>query len=319
MLLYLIITLLVLIVILFLLAIVLVRQQRVKPIDRMMVEKMDGQPVAEKDTVKQIRWSYKVSSFVFRKKSTQSKPDPYRSLIAQADLEMTSEEFMLIRLLFTAAFGFIGYSMGKSLIIAALATGVTWMIPRLFLRIRIKSKQKKFDAQLLDSISVISSSLKAGYSFFQALSAVVEETTPPLSKEFRIMLKEMSFGLSVDQAFKNLLQRIYTEDLHLLTTCVLIQRDIGGNLAELLDNIGETIRERQKLNGELKALTAQGRLSGSIVSMLPIALMVAFYFLNREYIMLLFTDKLGNIMLGLSMIMLTIGIVAINKIVKVEL
>jgi tight adherence protein B len=301
------------------LAIVLRRQKIVKPVDRMLPQQADVAPVSDKEVAKQIRWSYKVSSFVFRKKNEHSKPDPYRSLIAQADLEMTTEEFMLIRLLFTAAFGFIGYSLVKNMIAAAIAAAIVWMIPRVFLNIRIRAKQKKFDAQLLDSISVISNSLKAGYSFFQALSAVVEETGPPLSKEFRIMLKEMSFGLSVDQAFNNLLQRIYTEDLHLLTTSVLIQRDIGGNLSELLDNIGETIRERQKLNGELKALTAQGRLSGSIVSLLPIALMIAFYFLNRDYIMLLFTNKLGNVMLGIAVIMLMIGIFAINKIVKVEL
>ncbi len=290
-----------------------------KPIDRMMNQAKNPEILSpERESLKHTRWSSKVSQFLFQKRTVNAKSDANRTFLAQADVEMTSEEFLLIRLLFTAAFGFIGFSIWHNVFAALVSAVSVWFIPYFILKSRIQSKRKKFDNQLQDAIGVLSNSLKAGYSFFQALSSVVEETPDPLSKEFKIMLKEMSFGLSVDQSFNSLLLRISTEDLQLLTTCVLIQRDIGGNLSELLDNISVTIRERQKLNGELKALTAQGKLSGMVVVGLPFVLALAMYFINREYIMLLFTTKIGIGMLIFSGFSQAIGIFAIGKIIKVE-
>lgn len=320
MLIYVILTLVVLILILFSLAIVLKKQMTVNPVDRMMSQSEGVEPsLIDKEETKHVRWSYKLSTLLFQKKSIESKPDANKLLLAQADIEMTSEEFLLLRLLFTAALAIMGYSVWRTIPIA-LTFGVgTWFAPRIVMHFRIVDKQRKFDAQLLDAMAIISNALRAGYSFFQALSSVVEETEDPLSKEFKIMLKEMSFGLSLDHAFTNLLQRIYTEDLKLVTICVLIQRDVGGNLSELLDNIGETIRERQKLNGELRALTAQGRMSGMVVVGLPIAMAGALYMLNREYIMLLVNHPVGNVMIAISVVLQVVGIVIINKIIKVEL
>lgn len=309
-----------LVLILLILGRMLIKSGSQSPIDRVMVDTR-GQSVdtREVETSKYQRWSYKLSNRLMPKKQYANKPDPYRSLLAQADMEMTSEEFLLLRLLFTVAIGFLAYSIWKQIGGVVLAAAITWFFPRLIMRMRIAEKRKKFDDQLLDAIGVIANSLKAGYSFFQALSSVVEETQDPLSKEFKVMLKEMSLGMSIDHAFNSLMQRIYTEDLHLLTISVLIQRDIGGNLSELLENIGETIRERQQLKREMRTLTAQGRTSGAIIVGLPIFIALALFFLNREYISLLFTTTAGRIMLIVSAISQLIGIMIIKNIVNVEL
>lgn len=296
------------------------RQKRIDPIDRILKQELISEDeTPTKDSKQKKRLTAKLSTMMFRDKSKSQKTDRSRLLLTRADVEMTSEEFLLLRLLFTAIFGFFAFALWKNPFMIALTAVAIWKAPIFYLNYKIREKCKLFDEQLLDAIGIISNSLKAGYSFFQALSAVVEETKPPLSKEFKLMLKEMSFGLSVDQAFHNLLQRIYTEDLHLMTISVLIQRDVGGNLSEILENIASTIRERQKLKGEVKTLTAQGRLSGGIVVGLPIFLGIVLYVINPAYISLLFTTGAGRIMLVLSAFSQVFGIFVISKIIKIDL
>ncbi|WDC85547.1 type II secretion system F family protein [Caloramator sp. mosi_1] len=135
----------------------------------------------------------------------------------------------------------------------------------------------------------------------------------PLGKEFKRLLKEMSLGLPDVEAFKNLQNRIESEDLNILINAILIQKDIGGNLSEILDNISETIRERQKIKNELKTLTAQGRLTGMIISMLPVFLGGVIYIFNKEYIMLLLTTKIGIGMLIFSLLSELAGLFIIKR------
>ena len=166
---------------------------------------------------------------------------------------------------------------------------------------------------------IISNALKAGYSFLQALAMAAEETPDPFSKEFKKMLKEMTLGITEEEALRSLLLRMESEDLKLVMNAILIQKDIGGNLSEILDNIGETIRERQKIKGELKTLTAQGRLSGIIVVMIPIFLGGTIYLLSKEYMILLFTTPMGIAMVSFSAFSQLIGIFMIKKIVDIEM
>lgn len=175
-----------------------------------------------------------------------------------------------------------------------------------------------FDSQLTEAIVVISNSLKAGYSFLQSVAVVSEQIKEPLGKEFRRLLKEMSLGMPEVEAYRNLQNRVQSEDLNLLINALLIQKDIGGNLSEILDNISETIRERQKIKNELKTLTAQGRLTGMIISLLPVFLGFIIYLFNKEYIMLLFTTKIGIGMLIFSFISEIIGLIIIKKIINVD-
>jgi tight adherence protein B len=184
---------------------------------------------------------------------------------------------------------------------------------------KINERIKLFDGQLCEGISIISNSLKAGYSFLQAVAVVSEETPDPLSKEFKKLLKEMKLGIVEEDALKNLLSRMESEDLKLVVNAILIQKDIGGNLSEILDNIMGTISDRQKIKDELKALTAQGKLSGIIVMLIPVFLGAVIYLLNREYMTLLFTTLPGLIMVGLAVLSETFGYLMIRKIVNIEM
>lgn len=141
----------------------------------------------------------------------------------------------------------------------------------------------------------------------------------PFAREFKKLLKEMSLGLSEEEAFKNLINRMDSEDLKLIVNAIVIQKDIGGNLSEVLDNISETIRDRQKIKNELKALTAQGKLSGIIVAALPVFLGVVIFLLNREYVSVLFTTNIGLFLLFSSVISEILGFMMIRKIVDIKM
>ncbi len=164
----------------------------------------------------------------------------------------------------------------------------------------------------------MSNSLRAGYSFLQAMDMVAREMSPPISEEFTSTMKEMSLGSPTETALATLSDRVGSEDLELVVTAVLIQRQIGGNLAEVLDNIADTIRERVKLRREIKTLTAQGRMSGIIIGVLPCALGVFLYAVNPEYISLLFTHPTGRLMVGLAVFGEFIGMLVIRRIIAIE-
>ncbi|OGO81786.1 MAG: hypothetical protein A2Y18_00225 [Clostridiales bacterium GWD2_32_19] len=200
-------------------------------------------------------------------------------------------------------------------------------IKNLFIRInksitkhnRTKTRHyKKFNDQLGDAILIISNSLKVGHSFTQALDTLVMEMPAPLSTEFGQVIREVRLGKTLEKSLENLLERIPSKDLELMLTAILMQRETGGNLAEVLDIISETIRERLKLSREIKTLTAQGRLSAIIVLVLPIAIGGVMFVMSPDYIMELFTNKIGILMVVSGIFSELIGMVFINKIIKID-
>lgn len=256
----------------------------------------------------------KISEFMLMKKYISK----VQSKIIKAGLLLKGEEFLSIQILCFLGFGILIYYGTKSITISITFGLIGWMFPSIFILIKKKKRYKLFNEQLGDAIVLISNSLKAGHSFLQAVQSVATEMPTPISNEFKKLLKELRFGHSTEKALENMLVRIESDDLELVVNAVMIQREIGGNLSEILDNISETIRERVKLKGEIRTLTAQGRISGVIVSLLPLALGMILYIMNPEYITLLFTHRYGIIMLILSIINQIAGIIIINRIVKIE-
>lgn len=261
----------------------------------------------------------RTSDMIFNTKINGKKNSKLQIELIKADMPITAEELLLIKIFATFVAALLCYIATKNIIFAALFLIIVWNIPMLIIARRKHKRIKEFNDQLSGGIMIISNSLKAGYSFLQAVSAVAEETKDPFSKEFRKLFKEMSLGISEEDALLNLLSRIESGDLKLIVNAILIQKDIGGNLSEILDNISETIRERQKIQDELKTLTAQGKLSGVIVTMIPIFLGVIIYVFNKEYILLLFTTKLGLIMISFSVLNQIFGIFMIKKIIKIDI
>ncbi len=241
--------------------------------------------------------------------------------LAKAGVLLRPSEFILIDILVTVCLSIIGALVFSKLFFIGLVIGggVGYFIPHIFLHHLKKKRLSAFTRQLCNALSLISNSLKAGYSFLQALDIVAKETFPPMSVEFSRVIREENLGVPLEKALGNLTNRIESDDLDLVVTAVLIQRQIGGNLSEILDKISYTVSERIRIKGEIKTLTAQGRLSGFIISLLPIVLGALLYFLQPDIYKLLLTEHIGWGIIGTCIIMQSIGILIIRKIIQVEM
>ncbi|MDK2811399.1 MAG: tight adherence protein [Petroclostridium sp.] len=238
--------------------------------------------------------------------------------LIKAHIPLKGEEFITLCIISAITFMIVFFIVSKSIITGLTLGTIGWYLPILFVKSKKKKRIKLLNDQLGDAISLISNSLKAGYSFFQAIDATSTEMSGSIAEEFAQVKKEINLGLSTEYALENLVKRVESDDLELMITAILIQRQVGGNLAEILDNISETIRERVRIKGEVKTLTAQGRMSGLIISILPPAMGVVLALINPKHIGVLFTSKLGLMMVGISIIMELLGIYFINQIVKIE-
>lgn len=238
--------------------------------------------------------------------------------LIRSDIPITVEELLVVKILTSISFSALTYALSKDFIIVVFIFALIWNLPKVIISHRKKERVNTFNQQLNEGAMIISNSLKAGYSFLQAIAAVSEETKDPFAKEFKKLLKEMSLGISEEIALNNLLNRMESKDLLLIVNAILIQKDIGGNLSEILDNISDTIRERQKIQNELKTLTAQGRLSGVIVMLIPLLLGIIIFLLNREYMMLMFTTPLGIGMIITAIFNQILGLIMIKKIITID-
>lgn len=292
---------------------------KVKPVDKLKHFDEEYVELKYEDKKEKVSLIKSLSKFIPNFKFNGRIREYVELELVRADLPLTYNELVVVKILISLITGFTLYLMTKNIIVALSFSLSSWSLPTFFILKRKIDRIKKFDSQLAEAIVVVSNSLKAGYSFLQAISVVGEQVKDPLGKEFKRLLKEMSLGLSEQEAFYNLQRRVTSEDLNLLVNAILIQKDIGGNLAEILDNITETIRERQKIKNELKTLTAQGKLTGAIISLLPFFLGLVIYVFNKEYIMLLFTTKIGLGMIIFSVVFELIGIFMIMKIINVDL
>ena len=238
--------------------------------------------------------------------------------LKQSSLSLKASEFIILIIILLLLLGVIGFLLigNLSLTVIMLVGGL--IVPYFYLKYSQKQRLDKFNDQINDSLTIISNSLKAGYSFFQALEMVTKEMEAPISEEFTLVLKKMNLGASPQEALRDLTDRIGSDDLDLVVTAVLIQRQVGGNLSEILDSISGTIRERIRIEGEINTLTAQGRASGFIVALLPIALGALLFVINPEYMTPLFTTTLGRTMLAIGGFSQLIGIFLIKKIIEIE-
>jgi len=252
--------------------------------------------------------------------STSAKAKYFHSKLMQAGIPLRGSEFFVIVLLLSAAIGLIGFVLAKGALFVGLGLAVmTYLLSHVYINIKIQQRLKAFDQQLGETLSLMANALRSGHSFLQTVDMVSREMTPPISQEFGRMMKEMNLGAPVETALNNLLARVKSDDLDLAVTAVMIQRQIGGNLAEIMDNIAATIRERHMMKREIKTLTAQGRISGWIVGLLPFVMLGFILLVNKDYMNPLFSDPIGHVFIGYGLISQVIGIVIIRKIVDIEM
>lgn len=238
--------------------------------------------------------------------------------LRQADSPIKFDHFLVI-CAGLAALAALGAKFGNSpaplIPVAALAGGG---LPWIWLWWRRKQRLAKFEMQLSDALELMARALKSGHSLASGLSVVANEMPAPIATEFRTVYDEQNLGIPIDQALRNLLTRVPNMDLQFFVTAVVIQRQAGGDLAEILNKIGYLVRERFKILGQVKALTGEGRISGVVLMGLPICLFFAVYYLNPDYVMLLFNREIGRKMITGAIVLQIIGALFIKKIVDIK-
>jgi len=207
----------------------------------------------------------------------------------------------------------------NNLILAFVAAFVAGSLPYLYVRRRKRKRKEEFESLLPEAMDIMTNALKAGFSFESALSMVAREIPDPVGIEFAVAFEEQNLGTSLSEALSNMEKRIESEDLDLFITALLIQRKTGGNLVEILEKIGNTIRERFRLRREVRIFTAQGRFSGFILVLLPMVVAVAISVLNPEYLKILLVERIGNYLLGGAIIMQIVGIWLIRRIINIQI
>jgi len=238
--------------------------------------------------------------------------------LRRAGLSLRVGEFVTLALACAVALAAIGGSLASSLLVAMVAGGLGLAAPFLFLGRREAARVRAFNQQLPDALGIVANSLRSGYSVLQAMAVVAREMPAPIATEFEQVVREVRVNIPLDQALAHLLERVDSADLDLVVTAVLIQRQVGGNLAEVLDRITATIRDRVRILGEIRTLTTQGRISGWVVAALPVGLGAIIFVLDSSYILLLFNHPLGLAMIGTAVVMQLLGFWAIRKVVNVE-
>ena len=240
--------------------------------------------------------------------------------LARANLKLTVAEFALLSVGAVIAGALVGAFLVRQLWIIGAVGGALlgFIIPRLFLKIRQTRRLNAFNDQLGDTITLLANSLRSGYSLMQSMEMVARELAPPASEEFARLTREIGLGLSTQEALNNLLRRITSDDLDMMVTAINIHHEVGGNLAEILDTIGYTIRERVRIKGEIRTLTAMARYSGYIVSILPVAVAGVLFVMNADYMSQLWEDACGMQMIVASAAGMGLGWIIISRVVNIE-
>ena len=240
--------------------------------------------------------------------------------LAQAAVPMRASEYVLLRiaaLLVLPAIAFVAFDLHP--VFALIAAPIGYMLPRFWLSFKRSSRLNKLSKQLPDTVQLIASSLKAGFALLQAFEAASDRAPEPMAGELGRTIRDVSLGSNMEEAIAGWGQRIPGPDLEIIVNAILIQRSVGGNLGEILDNVGHTMRERERLQGEIRALTAQQRLSGFVVGGLPIIVGGAFSLLNPDYMSPLFNEPIGNAILALAAVMEVGSFLVIRKILDIDI
>ena len=259
-----------------------------------------------------------VNSMVGRILSARGYTGPLQSRIEDAGWTIRSSEFFLLQLVLIVVplivLALLGTPMWLMLGVALLAV----VVPLALLDNRARKRRAAFEEQVPDTLILMANSLRAGQGFEQALQVVADEGADPMSHEFRRLLAQQRLGVSPDETLRTLAERMGSEAFDWVVLATSIQREVGGNLAEIYDRIADTLRQRQVLRGEIKTLTAEGNLSAFILILLPIGVGGATLVLNNDYASLLYTTRPGIIMLLGSVVAMVLGVVWLRRIIRFD-
>jgi len=252
-----------------------------------------------------------------------------KSKLRQADLKLKVSEYMLVHVASVLVFGAVSWVLfNQSVIFALVGALAGFFAPRFYVGQRAHKRRRNFENQLGDTLNLWVNALRSGYSVLQSMETIAAETPEPISTEFERVVQEVRLGLTMEQSLTNLLDRIPSDDLDLVVTAVNIQREVGGNLAEVLAIISHTIRERIRIKGEIRVMTAQATISGYIISGLPIALTLFLRASSPDYINELFVKEhpwlvpeavpCGWLVMGIGLMLIFSGFMVMRKIADID-
>ncbi len=285
------------------------------------IERLDRY-IEEDEILSEKERSAPLTEWLNRSVEKSSLGDRISKSLSRADLKLKSGEYIGIIIISASFVGFVLWFIGgKYIIVGLIGALIGSFLPGMYVSSQQKKRLITFDRQLPDMLNLMVNGLRAGFSTMQAMEAVSKEMPAPISDEFRRVVQEMQLGVPMEKALDNLLQRIPSDDLDLTITAINVQREVGGNLAEIMDTISHTIRERIRIKGEIRVLTTQVMYSGRFLALLPLFVIGILYLLNREYMMEFFKPEsfpCGYIALALSALLIFFGYIAMNKLGDIE-
>lgn len=238
--------------------------------------------------------------------------------LIRANIPINGNELLVLQTVIASTLGALGLLVMQGILAAVVLFVFGWMMPLAYVNHAKVQQLKLFNGQLADALNLMANAIRSGFSFLQALDMASREMPAPLSTELGGALKEMRLGVSTEQALENLTLRVGSADLDLMVTAIMIQRQVGGNLSEVLSNIHDTIKDRLRIQREVQTLTAQGRISGYIIGGLPFFIALMLLFINPGYLSVLISKPIGWWMIGGGLVSQTIGLLIIRRIVNIK-
>jgi tight adherence protein B len=262
-----------------------------------------------------------VTEWVNRRVASSSMGDRISRELARADLKFKVAEYYALIFISTIVTGAAAFLIQSHLVSFVIGAIVGFFIPRFYVKRQQGVRLTKFNDQLGDMLSLMVNGLRAGYSTMQAMEAISRELPSPIADEFRRVVQEMQIGITMEKSLDNLLRRIPSEDLDFVVTAINVQREVGGNLSEILDTISFTIRERVRIKGEIRVMTAQVRTSGIVLSLVPVFLGLALWFVSPEYIGSFFDENpiMPQPLCGIVAVATIVGMIAAGYFVMAKI
>lgn len=306
-------------------AVILSKEKKEKQLHQRLTEFSAVEKPEEKKQAQQKREKKQLSKQILQSVQKTARHVPQFRLVEwfdarmeMADWPFLGREYMVVLLVLgifgAALFGFLTMDGVNAFIgfVAGIAGGL------IFLDLAIQRRRKAFVNQLGDMLTMVANALRAGFSFMQAFELIAREMDAPVGREVEKVIREVNLGGTLDRALDHMNQRMKSPDFELVVTAVLIQRQVGGNLAEILDTIGYTIQERVRMRREVMALTSQGRMSGLVLTVLPFGLAFAIRAISPDYLTPLFTEPMGRMAVVGALVLIVIGYIVIQRIVDIK-
>ena len=236
----------------------------------------------------------------------------------RAAIPLRVGEYMVLRFAMAAIFLLLAFILTKMIYIAVPLGIIGYFLPRWYVRSRRKGRQARMNVQLVEMLGLVANSLRSGYGLMQGFEFASRQVAPPLGAEIKRMLQETSLGVHADVALQNLGERVSSSDMEMVITAITVQRTVGGNLAQLLDGVSYTMRERERIRGDIKTLTSQQTMTGMIIGALPIVLGLLFLAINPDYMGVLFTDTVGRVFIVVAALLEVLGVFSIRAMLALD-